>query len=438
MFKKQIILLVLLLLFKAGMAQDNTAAAGHATASPVVMQSFLDLRFGMFIHYGPVTLRGTEIGWSRGNEVPMAEYDSLYKEFNPVLFNADEWVRTAKEAGMKYLTIVAKHHDGFCLWPSAVSPYNIGHTPFKRDIVGELAQACRRQGMVFCIYFTVLDWHDSDYPTKNPSDSSLNVKGDMPHFVTTMERELQEIVTKYKPFMLWFDGFWERYWTLDNGREIYKYLKKLDPHLIINNRIGKGGNSLYDPQSIGDFLTPEQKIGQLNMKEPWESCITICNQWAWKPNDKMKSLKECIRTLANTAGGNGNLLLNVGPMMDGRMEARQVTRLKEVGQWLKKYGESIYSTKGGPYLPNETFTATRKGNKIYLLVLEKKSDVLVLPALPGATIKAAHFLNGDAIHFTQEAGYRLSLPTVLPDANCSVIVLELNTNAELLPVAGNQ
>jgi alpha-L-fucosidase len=124
--------------------------------------------------------------------------------------------------------------------------------------------------------------------------------------------------------------------------------------------------------------------------------------------------------------------------MDGRMEARQVTRLKEMGQWLKKYGESIYGTKGGPYPPNEAFTTTRKGNKIYLLVLEKKSDVLVLPALPGATIKAAHFMNGDAIRFTQDAGYRLSLPAVLPDTNCSVIVLELNTNAETLPVAGNQ
>lgn len=439
MLKRIIIPAALLLVLKTGRAQDNAGPAVAATPPAGSMQAFMDMRFGMFIHYGPVSLRGTEIGWSRNHEVPVLEYDSLYREFNPVLFNADEWVRTAKDAGMKYLTIVAKHHDGFCLWPTAVSPYNISHTPFKRDIVGELAKACRRQGITFCIYFTVLDWHDPDYPVKSPHDSTLNVKGDMPRFVTTMKKELKEIVTQYKPFMLWFDGYWEKYWTLEDGKEIYRYLRTLDPNLIINNRLGKNMTSLSDPQSIGDFLTPEQTIGQLNMKEPWESCITICNQWAWKPNDKMKSLKECIRTLANTAGGNGNLLFNVGPMMDGRIEARQSTRLKEVGQWLKKYGESIYHTKGGPYRPNDIFTATRKGNKVYLLVLERKSASLQLRALPGATIKKIYFMNGDTLSFTQDAkaGYTITLPATLPDANCSVLVLELDMNAEELPVIPN-
>jgi len=401
-----------------------------------VMNEFMDKRFGMFIHFGPVTLRGTEIGWSRNHEVAQDEYDSLYREFDPVLFDADAWVKTAKDAGMKYLTITAKHHDGFCLWPTAVSSYNITNSPFKRDIVGELAKACRRQGITFCVYFTVLDWHDPDYPTKSPYDSTKNVKGDMGRFVSTMEKELKEIVTQYHPFMLWFDGYWEKYWTLADGREIYRYLKTLDPKVIINNRLGKMPPALSDTTSVGDFLTPEQQIGQLNMKEPWESCITICNQWAWRPNDQMKSLSQCIQTLVKAAGGNGNLLFNVGPMMDGRMEARQVTRLKEVGQWLKKYGESIYATKGGPYLPNETFTTTRKGNKIYLHILQRGTGELVLPALPGATIKKAAWMNGSAIAFTQDAatGYRIALPATMPDENCSVIVLETDRDAEELPV----
>ena len=435
MLKQMLIPASLLFLLKTGLAQNNGTAATNKVP-PTVMQSFMDKRFGMFIHWGPVTLRGTEIGWSRNHEVPGDEYDSLYKEFNPALFNADEWVRTAKDAGMKYLCLVAKHHDGFCLWPTAVSPYNIAHTPFKRDIVGELAAACRRQGITFCVYLTVLDWHDPDYPVKSSYDTSMNVKGNMPRFVGTMKKELKEIVTQYKPFMLWFDGFWEKYWTTDDGKEIYRYLKSLDPNLIVNNRLGKNSASLSDPESIGDFLTPEQQIGRLNMREPLESCITLCNQWAWKPNDKMKSLKECIRTLATTAGGNGNLLLNVGPMMDGRMEARQVTRLKEIGQWLKKYGESIYATKGGPYLPNEIFTTTRKGNKIYLHILQRGTGELVLPALPGATIKKAAWMNGGAIAFTQDAatGYRIALPATLPDENCSVIVLETDRDAEELPV----
>jgi len=390
------------------------------------MEDFMSKRFGMFIHFGPVTLRGTEIGWSRGREVPLEEYDTLYKEFNPVLFNADTWVKAAKDAGMKYLVITAKHHDGFCLWPTAVSHYHVGNSPFKRDIVGELAQACRRQGITFCVYFTVLDWHDPDYPVKSPHDTSLNVKGDMGRFVMTMKKELKEIVTRYHPFMLWFDGYWDKCWTIEDGKEIYHYLKTLDPRLIINNRLGKGG-ALSDTQSVGDFLTPEQTIGKLNMKEPWESCITICNQWAWKPNDQMKTLKQCIQTLERTAGGNGNLLLNVGPMMDGRMEARQITRLKEMGDWLKKYGESIYDTKGGPYTPNDLFVTTRKGKKIYVHLLEKKTGVLDLPATPGVTIQKAYFMGGSVLAFTQDerTGISIRLPDILPETISSIIVLEV-------------
>ncbi len=402
-----------------------------AFTQETAMREFMSKRFGMFIHFGPVTLRGTEIGWSRGREVPMEEYDTLYKEFNPVLFNADTWVKTARDAGMRYLVITAKHHDGFCLWPTAVSSYNIGNSLFKRDIVGELAQACRRQGITFCVYFTVLDWHDPDYPVKNPHDTALNVKGDIGRFVMTMKKELKEIVTRYHPFMLWFDGYWDKCWTVEDGKEIYRYLKTLDPRLVVNNRLGKGG-ALSDPQSVGDFLTPEQTIGQMNIKEPWESCITICDQWAWKPNDHMKTLKQCIQTLERTAGGNGNLLFNVGPMMDGRMEARQITRLREMGDWLKKYGESIYDTKGGPYPPDEQMVTTRKGKKIYVHLLEKKTGTLALPLIPGVRIQKAHFMRGADLAFTQDqqTGVSIRLPDTLPEPISSVIVLEVDNEIE--------
>jgi len=173
------------------------------------------------------------------------------------------------------------------------------------------------------------------------------------------------------------------------------------------------------------------------MNMPWETCLTICNQWAWKPNDTMKTLKQCIQTLAKTAGGNGNLLFNVGPMPDGRMEERQVKRLKEMGEWLNLYGESIYGTKGGPFRPNEIFAATRKGNKLYIHVFEKKSSTLTLPALPGIKIKQAYLLKGDKMNYTQEASgvITLQFPEQLPDSNDSVIVLELTTNAERIPIA---
>ena len=429
--------LVILCLFSQ--SQGQTATINPAIKTPkAVLNDFMDQRFGLFIHWGPVALRGTEIGWSRSTDVPAQEYDNLYKEFNPVLFDAEAWVKTAKDAGMKYLTITAKHHDGFCLWPTKFSDYNIMNSPYKKDIVGELAKACKKYDLKFCVYFTVLDWHDTNYPIR-VNDGKPDPKGDMTKFVATMKNQLQEIVTKYHPYMLWFDGNWESPWKNEYGAEVYTFLKKLDPKVIINNRIGssKGSDHAYlTPETLGDYATPEQKIGELNMNNPWETCMTICNQWAWKPNDPMKTLKTCIQTLAKTSGGNGNLLFNVGPMLDGRIEQRQIDRLKEMGDWLKIYGESIYGTKGGPFKPNEVFAATRKGNKLYIHVFERKSNDLILPALKGAKITKAYLLKGAEISHHQDAAgsITLQLPQQLPNAEDSVIVLELNTNAENLPI----
>lgn len=417
-------------------AQNKTAIDPALITGKKILDGFMDKRFGMFIHWGPVSLRGTEIGWSRSNQVAQADYDSLYKEFNPVLFNADTWVKTAKDAGMKYLAIIARHHDGFCLWPTAYSGYNIMNSPFKRDVVGELAKACKKQGIAFCIYFSVLDWHDANYPMHHiPGDTSIDPKADMSRFVATMKNELKELITRYHPYMFWFDGNWEKPWTKEMGEEIYAHIKKTDPAVIINNRLGKGKHTELGAETVGDYATPEQFVGALNMKDPWESCITICNQWSWKPNDKMKSKKECIQTLVQTAAGNGNLLFNVGPMPDGRIEARQVNRLREMGNWLKLNGESIYSTKGGPYKPNKIFATTRKANKIYVHLFNAGNNQLVLPGLPNSIITKAYFLNGLPVSFRQdEKNIRITLPVKIPDEDCSVIVLELNVNAETIPV----
>lgn len=401
----------------------------------------MDLRFGMFIHWGPVTLRGTEIGWSRGTQVPVDDYDSLYQEFNPVLFDANRWVKTAKDAGMKYLTITAKHHDGFCLWPTSYTRHNIMQTPYKKDIVGALAEACKKQGIRFCIYFSVLDWYDPDYPIHLPHNKNEDPKGNMQHFVnSTMKGELKELITRYHPYMLWFDGNWEAPWTEAYAVEIYNYIKSIDARVIINNRLGKGDHTILNDSSVGDFATPEQKIGALNMHDPWETCMTICHQWAWKPNDEMKSLQECIHTLAKTAGGNGNLLFNVGPMPDGRMEARQVKRLDQMGNWLKMYGASIYNTIGGPYAPNDSFATTRKGNIIYVHVFKSAIKELTLPGLKGIKVMKANFLEGPALAFTQspDGDLLLSLPSTLPNENDAVIELTLNGDAESLALIANK
>lgn len=439
---KQILGFLLLISTIFPVAAQSPVAGNIPHTPKSVLDDFMDQRFGMFIHWGPVSLRGTEIGWSRAYEVPVAEYDNLYKQFNPTLFSADQWVKTAKDAGMKYLTITSKHHDGFCLWPTAWSSYNIMNSPYKKDIVGELARSCKKYGIKFCVYFTVLDWHDPDYPIHRGREG-IDPKADMKKFVTTMKNELQEIIKNYDPYMLWFDGNWESPWTDEYAQEVYAHIKKLKPDVIINNRLksisqnieaGSDQNVLHQ-DAIGDYATPEQKIGELNMNDPWETCMTIATQWSWKPDDQMKSLKECIQTLAKTSGGNGNLLFNVGPMPSGQIEARQVKRLQEMGSWLKTYGESIYSTKGGPYKPNEIFAATRKGNKLYIHLFQRKSDGLTLPALPGLKILKARFLKGSKLPYKASNGQiTLSIPEQLPDPNDSVIVLELDGNAESLPV----
>ena len=431
---KRILSVFLLLCFYFSVnAQSSTGY--YSNVDKKVIEDFMDRRFGMFIHWGPVALKGTEIGWSRNKEVSKEEYDNLYKQFNPVLFDADAWVKTAKEAGMKYLTITAKHHDGFCLWPTKYTDYNIMNTPYKKDVVGALAKACKKYNIKFCIYYTVLDWYDTRYPLHNDGNKTPDSKADMPQFVQYMKDQLEELIIGYHPYMIWFDGNWEQPWTYEYGKEVYDFIKKMDARIIINNRIGKGTHEVLDKKSIGDFATPEQKIGRIDMLTPWESCITLCQQWAWKPNDQMKSLQQCIQTIAKTAGGNGNLLFNIGPMPDGKMEDRQLTRLLEIGSWMSKYGTSVYNTKGGPYQPSDVFASTRKGNKIFIHLFQRPSAELILLALQGITVKKAYFLGGGHVGWRQEREHiALSLPEVLSDDNDTVIVLEVDKDVERLPL----
>jgi alpha-L-fucosidase len=226
--------------------------------------------------------------------------------------------------------------------------------------------------------------------------------------------------------MLWFDGNWESPWTLQMGQEIYQHLKQLDPNVIVNNRLGKGTHKIMNDQTVGDYATPEQFIGEINMKDPWESCITICNQWAWKPNDKMKTLQQSLQTLAGTAGGNGNLLYNVGPMADGRMEERQVKMLAEMGKWLSQYGVSVYGTRGGPYPPSKDLVATRKGSKVYIHLLKNSATSIALPNLPTKQrLSSVRYLNGSLLAFQQdEYGINIPLTGKLPDMNNTVLVLD--------------
>jgi len=412
------------------------------------LTEFMDMRFGMFIHWGPVSLRGTEIGWSRGREVPIKEYEDLQKEFNPVLFDAAEWVKTARDAGMKYIIITSRHHDGFCLWDSDYTDYDMGGTPYGKGVLKDLAEECRKQGIKFGTYYSICDWHHPDYPAVYPDpEYKFNVersikdpdtKMKMDRYITYMKNQLNELIDNYNTFCIWFDGEWEWPWTHEMGMEMYAYLRGIKEDILINNRVDKGridwGDSLRSGIYAGDFATPEQTIGAFDNESPWETCMTIATQWAWKPNDKLKSKKECIHTLLQTIGGDGNLLFNVGPMMDGRIEQRQIDRLKEMGDWISVNQEAVYGTRGGPYLPTERMVSTHKDNKIYLHLLENPGDELKLPLEKGIKITGAYFLDGNkSVGVNREKeSFTLTLPGVMPDETATVIALELDRPATKL------
>ncbi len=402
-----------------------------------LLNEWQNMKFGMFIHWGPVTLRGTEIGWSRGTEVPIDEYDNLYKEFDPVLFNAKDWVSTIKNAGMKYLVIITKHHDGFCMWPSKYTDYDIASTPYKKDILKELEEECERQGILFGTYYSIVDWHHPDYTTRHGGDPRPIDKSDMSRYFEYLKNQVKELIENYHTKILWFDGWWEDSWTHEYGMELYKYIRDLNNDIIINNRVDKGRNDEGMTESdkyAGDYGTPEQKIGAFYPNQPWESCITICKHWSWAPNDKLKSLRECIQTLAQTAGGGGNLLLNVAPMFDGRIEQRQITRLKEIGDWLKINGESIYGTKGGPIKPNNWMASTHKGNKIFIHLFKWPEDKLIIPSFQNYQIRSVRILNsGSQLNFNiNSKNTEIILPAKQVDLNDTVIEIVFNKDVELI------
>jgi alpha-L-fucosidase len=395
---------------------------------PDRMTWWSEARFGLFIHWGPVSLKGTEIGWSRGgerrgygstgNEVPVEVYDNLYQEFNPTNFNSREWVAIARAAGMKYLVFTSRHHDGFSMFDTKASDYRITNplSPFRRDIAKELADACHEAGLRLGYYYSQPDWHHTDAFTPDRHG----------RYLAYLKQQVTELCSNYgKLDIFWFDGLGKSSKDYD-GEGLVKIIRGLQPNIIINNRTGLAE----------DHDTPEQRVGKYQDDRPWESCITICRQWAWKPDDDMKSLKECLQTLILCAGGDGNLLFNVGPMPDGRIEPRQVERLKEMGAWLARNGESIYGTRGGPWKPTKAAASTRKGNTVFLHVFRWDGDQVTLPDIP-RRVKQAAMLGGGAAEVRQADG-KLAV-TVAPaghDAVDTVVRLELEGSAmDLPPVA---
>lgn len=378
-------------------------------------------RFGMFIHWRPVSLKGTEIGWSRGDEVPIDEYDQLYTRFNPIKFDADAWIATAKAAGMKYVVFTTKHHDGFCMWDTEETDYNIMHSPFARDIVGELSEACQRAGIRFCTYYSVCDWHHPDFPLTSPGGRVRRERSHLDRYEAYLRAQVRELITKYGPLgVMWYDVPQE--FDQARGEALIDYTRSLQPDIIINDRSGRG--------TPGDYDTPEQRVGTYQFDRPWETCMTIARQWAWKPDDDTKSLRECLQALVLSAAGDGNLLFNVGPTPEGLIEPHQVGRLKQMGSWLERNGESIYGTRGGPWKPSKSVASTRVGNTIFLHVLRPDENTIALPGLPVAVESARLLDRGTPVEVRQHDGTLIiTLPDDSLDPIDTVVQLELGTPA---------
>ncbi len=395
---------------------------------PVALQEWRDAKFGVFICWGPVSIKGTEIGWSRKGPrpghrsrfaksgVPMEEYDNLYKRFNPTKFDAKEWVDIIQASGAKYMIFLTKHHDGFCMFHTKYTGYSIEHTPFKRDVTGELAQACQDAGIKIFWYYSPPDWHHPDYRTKRHAK-----------YIEYLHGQIRELCTNYgKIDGIWFDGLGGKAKDWDS-EGLFKMIRTLQPHALINNRAGLPG----------DFYTPEQKVGRFDIERPWESCITMAGGWSWRPGTRVKSLKECLQLLVRCAGGGGNLALDTGPMPDGRINPAQAQRYREMGAWLAKYGESIYATTGGPYKPSDWWgVSTRKGNKVFLHLLTWPGETLTLPAL-GMRVRRCTALTGGEVELVQtDETLSLRLAKEHRDPIDTIIVLELDSSAmDIKPVA---
>lgn len=349
------------------------------------MQWWDDATFGMFIHWGLYAIPAGEYNGKGGgaewimetHKIPIPAYEKYAQQFNPQNFDAKAWVQIAKNAGAKYIVITSKHHDGFSIWDSAITTYDImDATPFKRDILKELSEACKAEGIQFGLYHSILDWHQPDAKSKSYPHQNTEKPDFAKYRETYLKPQLAELIKKYNPTILWFDGEWMPEWTEEQGKDLYNYLRNLKPSLLINNRIGKGrsgmqGMNAYE-NAAGDFGTPEQEILKTASGEYWESCMTLNKNWGYvKDDNNWKSAQVLIDNLVDIAAKGGNYLLNVGPTADGLIPQPSIERLAEVGEWLKINKEAIYSTKGlsTNYKEGEfiKFTQTKNEKNVYAI-----------------------------------------------------------------------
>ncbi|MGC9004719.1 MAG: alpha-L-fucosidase [bacterium] len=386
-----------------------------------------EAKFGMFIHWGVYSILGRG-EWVMFNEkIPIPEYEKLYPQFNPTKYNPEEWVKLAKEAGMRYIVITSKHHDGFCMFDSALTDYDCMSTPAKRDFIGDLVKACRKEGMKIMFYYSLLDWHHPHYVPK-PAwvEDPPGHERDFNKYLDYMFGQVRELCEKYKPDGIWFDGGWEHPPQDWRAEELLKMIWQILPNAIINDRTGLPA----------DFSTPEQYVPAGGMGQRlWETCMTINNSWGYNAHDNAhKSVRQLIQTLVDIVSKGGNFLLNVGPMPTGEIQPEFVVRLKQMGAWLKQYGDAIYGTEGSPFhqLNPPIGGCTVKGKRLFLHLFEYPTAPLEIWGLKTKVEKAYIMKDKTPVSFKQkDLRLVLDCPAIIPDPYDTIVVLELAGKPEV-------
>jgi len=408
----------------------------------VSMKWWSEARFGMFIHWG---LYAVPAGVYKGRrfdgkneqklssfimknaKIPISEYEQFAKRFDAAEFDAHTWVGLAKDAGMRYIVVTAKHHEGFCLWGTKTTDYNVvKSTPFKRDVLKEIAQECSAQNIKLCLYYSILDWHHPDFG-----------RGGFDRYLTFMKGQLKELLTNYGPIgVLWFDGEWIQEWTETQGKQLYRYVKTLQPEIIVNNRVGKGRMGMQGMNKgneyCGDFGTPEQEVPKRRPSGvlPWESCMTMNDTWGYKSYDfNWKSSKTLIRYLIDAVSKGGNFLLNVGPDASGLIPKASVERLQEIGVWMKVNGEAIYCASESPIGQPRWGRFTKRPGKLYAHIFDWPKDHRLRVCVPSHKLTRAYMLDDRDQHRLEmdrsNGEFVITLPNERRDQIATVVVLEI-------------
>ncbi|CAN5257160.1 alpha-L-fucosidase [soil metagenome] len=426
---------------------NATIAQNDYTPTPKNLEArewFGDAKFGLFIHWGPFSIPGDGEWVMNNRNITVKNYTRLMDFFNPIEFDAAKWVGMAKDAGMEYITLITRHHDGFSMWDTKYSDFNIMNSPYHRDIVKMMADECHKQGIKLFLYYSLLDWRRDDYSwtTGNTGKGTgRTVQGNWNDYIGFMKNQLTELLTNYGEIGgVWFDGYWDQ---LDNTnhdkpvaridwhfREIYDLIHKLQPQCLVGN------NHHITPLSGEDFQMFEKDLpggnstgfgGASISHLPMETCETINNSWGFNITDTTyKTHEQLVQYLVKAAGFGANFLLNIGPMPNGEIQPEFKERLHWMGDWLKLYGESIYNTKGGYMRPQNWGCITQKDNKVFVHILDKQRASVILEKFPFGKISKAYLMkNGDKVKTQLKDGMaQLFLPDKM-DGPDEVVVLEV-------------